>query len=94
MMQAARVSSREQVPIKASMKKGALTDLNRQIAEAIPYWPVTINQLDLARRFGMTVKKIRYRIDVAQDEYLIFEEDRELSRLKRDFSNVDERIDE
>lgn len=89
MMQGVRVNSIEPVPVKIPMRKKGLTDLNRQIADSIPYWPETVNQLVLAKRFGLTVKNIQYRIDVFQEEYLIFEEGSEFSRLKRDYSNME-----
>ena len=89
MMQGVRVNSRELVPIQVSKRKKDITDMNRQIAEAIPYWPESIDMLSLAKRFGLTTKRIRYRIDVFQDEFLIFQDGDRFSRLKRDYSNME-----
>jgi hypothetical protein len=89
MMQGVRVNSREAIPIQVSRRKKDLTDMNRKIAEAIPYWPESIDILSLARKFDFTTKRIRYRIDVFQDEYLIFQDGDRFSRLKRDYSNME-----
>ena len=89
MMQGVRVNSREDVPIQVPRRKREVSDINRKMAEAIPYWPESVDQLTLAKMFNLTTKKIRYRIDVFQEEFLIFQDGDRFSRLKRDYSNME-----
>jgi len=66
-----------------------LTDLNRSIAEAVPYWPQKIKAVEIAKHLHLSRGSVMTRLATFQDRFLIFQDGTELSRLKEDLSNID-----
>jgi hypothetical protein len=85
-----RVTSRVQTPIRWHVRHDDLTDLNRSIAESIPFWPRKITAKEIAGKVGMHPGSVMTRLSTFQDRYLIFQDGFEFSRLKEDLSNLDE----
>jgi hypothetical protein len=85
-----RVTSRVPTPIRWHVRHDELTDLNRSIAESIPYWPCRITAKEIAIKVGMHPGSVMTRLSTFQDRYLIFQDGFEFSRLKEDLSNLDE----
>ena len=85
-----RVNSRTYVPEK-HYQCPELSDLNTGLLEAIPYWPETVDLLDLAKWFRITPKSVDRRLGTLQEDHLIFQDGNECSRFRTDLSNVEAR---
>lgn len=88
MMRGERVSSREYVPVKPHVKHDEVSPFNRQIVEAIPFWPESTTTRRVARIVGSTHKVVLGHLSTIQDRFMIFGEGMVLSRLRDDLSNV------
>jgi hypothetical protein len=87
-LQGSRVNSRTWEPDAPLHKEYRMSEINRRISEAVPYWPEAIELSALAVRFGMTSKQLASRLQAFQDECLIFQDGPALSRLRGDLSNL------
>ncbi|MEA5032318.1 MAG: hypothetical protein VB025_09240 [Sphaerochaeta sp.] len=85
-----RVNSRSMRPMIPHIRHVELTDLNRRIAECIPYWPASIRIHEIAKRLHIPKKQIEIRMSTFQDRFLVFQDGANYSRLREDLSNMDE----
>lgn len=85
-----RVNSRVN-PMRLSIHKSAC-DLNRRIGEAIPYWPEVISSTELAQKMGLSVTATVSRVAGVQEEFMVFQHKKGFSRIKPDYSNIEERM--
>lgn len=84
-----RVKSHEN-PMKAVVVK-EVEGLTREIGEMIPFWPETISTAEIAKQLGITPTAVLRRLISAQDHFKIFQHGVRYSRLKPDYSNIDEK---
>lgn len=89
-----RVNSKSMQPMVPHVRHMKLTDLNRRIAECIPYWPESIKVNEIAKILNIPKKQIGIRMSTFQDRFLIFQDGSNYSRLREDLSNMDEEINE
>ncbi|MEA4866239.1 MAG: hypothetical protein VB088_12675 [Sphaerochaeta sp.] len=68
------------------------TGINKTIAEAIPYWPEVISTTELAQKVGLSLTSVAVRIASIQEEYMVFQHRKNFSRIKPDYSNIEERM--
>lgn len=62
--------------------------INKEIAENIPYWPVVISYPELAGKVGLSVTATTARIAGIQEQYMVFQHKKGVSRIRPDFSNI------
>lgn len=67
------------------------TGLNKQVALAIPFWPEVISTTEIARELEISVPSVTSRIATVQEEYKVFQHKKGFSRIKPDYSNIEER---
>jgi len=67
------------------------TGLNKQVALAIPFWPEVITTTELSEKLGISPPSVTSRIATVQEEYLIFQHFKGYSRMKPDYSNINQR---
>jgi hypothetical protein len=87
-LQGERVNSRV-----STMKKPFIREIDivgKKIAQEIPFWPEKTSVVEIARKTGMTVSSVSSRIPSIQEPYLVFQEDHDYSRIKPDFSNMEQ----
>lgn len=85
-----RVTSRETIPMQPHVAHRLVSDRAMAIAQAIPYWPQTVSQSVLARKFGMTRNQLEAKLATFQDAFMVFQDENGFSRLKDDLSNLQE----
>jgi len=82
-----RVNSRCTTPMRKPIQKIA-KGINRSIAENIPFWPEVISYPDLAGKVGQSVAATTARIAGIQEQYMVFQHRKGVSRIRPDFSNL------
>ena len=88
MIRGERVNSRMARSVRPHVRHDEVTDLNRRIAETIPYWPRRITAGEIARQVGMHPGSVMTRMSTFQDRFLIFQDGFTFSRLRDDLSNI------
>ncbi|MBI9095568.1 MAG: hypothetical protein JEY71_11860 [Sphaerochaeta sp.] len=86
-LQGERVGSPPE-PIKMPTPRIA-KGINKEIAENIPFWPEVISYPELAGKVGLSVTATTARIAGVQEQYMVFQHKKGVSRIRPDFSNID-----
>ena len=82
------VNSRPVNPMPASVQ-AKISMADRGFVLRIPFYPKTISVTELGRRSGLPYCKLQAKLQTLQDVALIIEDDKQVSRLRRDLSNCE-----
>lgn len=80
------VNSRPVTPMAVTMQ-AKIPMADRGFILRIPFYPRTISVTELGRRAGLPYCKLQAKLQTLQDVALIIEDDKQVSRLRRDLSN-------
>ncbi|MDT4761834.1 hypothetical protein [Sphaerochaeta sp. PS] len=83
-----RVNSRSTTPMRKQIAKVA-KGINKRIAENIPFWPEVISYPELAAKVGLSVTATTARIAGVQEQYMVFQHRKGISRIRPDYSNIE-----
>jgi hypothetical protein len=83
-----RVNSKCTAPMRKPISRIA-KGINKNIGENIPFWPEVISLPELARKVNLSVTATTARIAGVQEQYMVFQHMKGVSRIRPDFSNID-----